>query len=157
MRKPPAFGLAAAAAAALACGAEASAQSRDLQRRLSAAVRIDCTFAALATADWDGAAPQANVQPAQLTASFHDINIDEGTAESASRFGDTFISVRYSFGYLHFLQISDAGPLHITTVLAEETENGRMKAVQTRHEYSPTILPGFTSRPEMYIGDCEVT
>jgi hypothetical protein len=27
-------------------------------------------------------------------------------------------------------------------------------AVHTRHEYTDISLPGFTSRPEMYIGDC---
>jgi hypothetical protein len=30
-------------------------------------------------------------------------------------------------------------------------------AVHVRHEYSPAIIPGFTSRPEMYVGDCAIT
>jgi hypothetical protein len=29
-------------------------------------------------------------------------------------------------------------------------------AVHTRHEYTDTRLVGFTSRPELYIGDCAV-
>jgi hypothetical protein len=62
--------------------------------------------------------------------------------------------VRYSHGYLHLMQMSDAGPLYITTVLATQTANGRFKAMHTRHEWSPAIVPGFTSRPEMYVGDC---
>jgi hypothetical protein len=136
---------------------EVFAQSRDLQRRLATAKRVDCTFAALATGTWDGATPQAAVSPVKVEASFHDINVDEGTAEAGSSFGNTFISVRYLYGYLHFMQMSDAGPLYVTTILAHATSGGRMKAVQTRHEFSPTIVPGFTSRPEMYVGDCAVT
>jgi hypothetical protein len=29
-------------------------------------------------------------------------------------------------------------------------------AVHARIEYSPTVIPGFTSRPEMYIGTCSI-
>jgi hypothetical protein len=54
------------------------------------------------------------------------------------------------------MQMSEAGPLHVTTVFAAESSAGRLKASHTRHEYSPTMVPGFTSRPEMYIGDCAV-
>jgi hypothetical protein len=28
--------------------------------------------------------------------------------------------------------------------------------VHTRVEYSPTVIPGFTSRPEMYLGTCTI-
>lgn len=134
----------------------AAAQTRDLQRRLAAATRVECTFSKLATGSWEET-PIVTVTAAEREAVFHDINVDEGTAESGSDYGDSFISVRYAYGYLHFMQISDAGPLYVTTVLAQETVDGRMKAIHTRLEYSPTILPGFTSRPEMYLGDCKVT
>ncbi len=151
--------LAAAAATVLPFSGspDAAAQSRDLERRLSSATRIECSFGKLVTGNWNGAEPAIEVGDSRLEATFFDIDIDEGTAEAGSDFGNTFISVRYAQGYLHFLQMSDAGPLRITTVLAQESANGRMKAVQTRHEYSPTVLPGFTSRPEMYVGDCAVS
>jgi len=29
--------------------------------------------------------------------------------------------------------------------------------VHTRHEYTEVRLPGFTSRPEQYYGECEIT
>ncbi len=135
----------------------AGQSSRDLQKKLSAAKRLECTFTALATSDWDAAnKPGIKTSTTKLEAVFSDINIDEGTAEADSDFGKSFISVRYSSGYLHLMQISDAGPLRVTTVLAQPSANGRFKAVQTRAEYSPTVLPGFTSRPEMYVGDCAV-
>jgi hypothetical protein len=147
----------AAIAFALGYSTPVAAQSRELQRRLEAATRVECTFSMLAIGTWDGEQPQAAVQATELTATFHDINIDEGTAEAGSDFGDSFISVRYTAGYLHFMQMRNAGPLYVTTILAHESTDGRMKAVHTRHEYTATIMPGFTSRPEMYVGDCAVT
>lgn len=141
----------------LAHAGAASAQSRDLQQRLSAATRVDCSFTTVTTGTWDDDTASAAVESAELEASFFDINTGEGTAEAEGPFGTTYIIVRYTRGYLHFMQMSDDGPLHLTTILAQETAGGRMKAVHTRHEYLPTQLPGFTSRPEMYLGDCEVT
>lgn len=143
--------------ALLAQSGGALAQNSALERRLESAARVDCRFTALATGDWETDGAKATVTDAALEAAFYDIDVDGGTAEAEGLFGAMYIVVRYAHGYLHFMQMSDAGPLHLTTVLAQETSNGRLKAMQTRHEYSPIVLPGFTARPEMYVGDCEVT
>jgi hypothetical protein len=140
-----------------AVGNDATAQTSALARTLRAATRVDCRFTALATGDWDGAAAKAAVTEVDHSAAFFDIDVDGGTAEAEGAYGATFIVVRYANGYLHFMQMSDGGPLYLTTVLAQPSADGRFKAMQTRHEYSRTMLPGFTSRPEMYVGDCEVT
>ena len=71
-----------------------------------------------------------------------------------SAFGSSFIVVRHANEYLHLMQSHSAGPLYTTTVFARETKEGRMMAVHTRHEYTDVRLPGFTSRPEMYVGEC---
>jgi hypothetical protein len=146
------------AAAALALAYDAAGQSqaneRELGRKLAAAKSLECKFTTLATGTWDGTKTSAAVSKADISVTFTDIDVDGGTAEADSGFGNAFISVRYAQGSLHFMQISDAGPLYITTVLATETAPGRLKAMQSRHEYSPTMLPGFTSRPELYVGDC---
>jgi hypothetical protein len=143
--------------AALGITATAFSQSSPaLQRRLQAATGLKCTFAVLATGSWDQNTAQAAVAEAKLDVAFTDIVLDEGTAEAVGEFGASFISVRYAQGYLHLMQMSDAGPLYITTVLAREAAAGRLMAVHTRLEYSPTIVPGFTSRPEMYVGTCAV-
>jgi hypothetical protein len=55
---------------------------------------------------------------------------------------------------LHFIQIGIAGPLYVTTVLTTETTPGHFKAMHTRHEFVPTRMEGFTSRPETYVGEC---
>jgi hypothetical protein len=127
-----------------------------LDRRLAAAKRIECTFSVIATGTWDKNVPAIGVKPIEHTANFFDINIDEGTAEAESAYGASFISVRYETGYLHIMQMSDAGPLYLTTVLARAAGEGKLMAVHTRVEYSPTIIPGFTSRPEMYLGTCTI-
>jgi hypothetical protein len=141
----------------LALPPSASAQSSDLQKRLQTAKRIDCTFTALATSDWKNGTPELAASAAKVTVVFQDIDVDGGTAEAGSDFGESFIVVRYRHGYLHLMEMSDSGPLRVTTIFAEETTQGRMKAVQTRHEYTAVKLPGFTSRPEMYVGDCAVS
>jgi hypothetical protein len=127
-----------------------------LDRRLATAKRIECSFAVLATGTWDKNVPAVAVTPAELEAAFFDINVDEGTAEAESEYGASFISVRYTAGYLHIMQMSDAGPLYLTTVIARAAGEGKLLAVHTRLEYSPTIIPGFTSRPEMYVGSCSI-
>jgi hypothetical protein len=133
-------------------------QSSALQRRLAAAERLECSFPVLATGQWDRAGEAtATVGDATLDLTFFDINTDEGSAEAEGAFGGaSFISARYAQGYLHLMQIGYSGPLHITTVLAHQASAGRLLAVHVRLEYTPTMLPGFTSRPEMYVGSCAI-
>jgi hypothetical protein len=145
------------ALAGLAALAAAPAFSQSgIDRRLAAAKRIECSFSVLATGNWDKNVPGVAVTPTELKAAFFDINIDEGTAEAESPYGASFISARYTAGYLHIMQMSDAGPLYLTTVLARAAGEGKLMAVHTRLEYSPTVIPGFTSRPEMYLGTCTI-
>jgi hypothetical protein len=64
--------------------------------------------------------------------------------------------VRYSNGYLHFIQLFLDGKLFVTTVLEEKTASGKLKAMHSCHEHTDVSLPGFTSSPEQYLGECEV-
>lgn len=157
MKVPLATALAGVALSMIAQSGAAFGQANTLQRTLESAQRIECSFTTLATGTWEDDVPNVTVEPVDVEAVFFDINVGEATAEAESDFGASFIVVRYALGYLHFMQMSGAGPLYLTTVLAQESKDGRLKAVQTRHEYTQTIIPGFTSRPEMYVGDCAVT
>jgi hypothetical protein len=134
------------------------AQLNPLQNRLAEATRLECRFAALGRAQWDGDSASIELEDAALEVVFFDIDTEDGTAEVEGRFGGTsYIVVRYSTGYLHLMQMFGAGPLFVTSVMAQETADGRMMAVQNRVEYSSVVLPGFTSRPETYVGDCAVS
>src|SRR5688500_2046565 len=128
-----------------------------IDRRLAAAKRIECTFSVIATGTWDKNVPAIGVKPVELKANFFDINVDEGTAEAESAYGASFISVRYETGYLHIMQMSDAGPLYLTTVLARVAGEGKLMAVHTRDAYSLSFIPGYTSRPESYLGTCPIS
>lgn len=153
--KPALITVVALLAGSLVAGS-ASAQNRRLQQLLANADKIDCTFTTLVVGDWNGSETTTTVSPVEQKAGFFDIDIDEGTAESSGKFGSSFIVVRQAHTYLHFMQMLSSGPLYVTTVLAEETTDGKLKAIHTRHEYTPTKVPGFTSRPEMYLGECTV-
>lgn len=136
----------------------AQAQLNPLQDLLEQATRLECRFSALGNAEWEDGAPSIELADADLEVVFFGIDIDEGTAEVEGRYGgQSYIVVRYSMGYLHLMQMFGAGPLYVTSILAQESQDGRLMAVQNRVEYSTVSLPGFTSRPETYVGDCAVS
>jgi hypothetical protein len=127
------------------------------QTLLQAATSIRCTFSLMAAGTLGNEQPGAEVKPADLVLEFEAINADEGTAQLASGFGSYDIIVRYARGYLHFIQSFLDGPLYVTTLLERETAAGGLKAMHSRHAYTDFALPGFTSSPEQYYGECEVT
>ncbi len=70
--------------------------------------------------------------------------------------GKADIVTRYAGGYLHFIQSFLNGPLYITTVFDKKTITGKLKAVHSRHEHTDVAVPGYTSTPEQYYGECEI-
>ena len=84
------------------------------------------------------------------------IDTDASTADAVGRFGPSHIITRLSGDYLHFMQLFNAGPLYVTTIIDRETSGGKLLAVHTRHEYTDVRLTGHTSRPEHYYGECEI-
>jgi hypothetical protein len=128
-----------------------------LQDKLVAAQTIRCDFTSMVTATWTKeGVPQAEVKPTKMSLQFLKINLDEGSAEMKGDFGTYELVVKLSETTLHFIHSFRAGALYTTTVFSKETHDGRLKAVHTRHEYVEIVLPGFTSRPEEYYGDCAV-
>jgi hypothetical protein len=128
------------------------------QRGATPARNIRCSFSVNATGTWkkDGSA-EAAVNSAKLVLQFDAINADEGTAQLRNGSVGSEIIVRSAEGYLNFIQSFRTGPLYTTTVFDKETTGGKLKAVHSRHEYFATPLPGATSSPEQYYGECEVT
>ena len=96
------------------------------------------------------------VKPETFTIRFAGIDVDEGTARVVGSLGRSDIIVKLSERTLHFLQMFKAGPLYVTSVFDSESHPGTLKAVHTRHEFTEVRLPGFTSRPEQYFGECTV-
>jgi hypothetical protein len=117
---------------------------------------LKCTFSLMAVGSWGDKEPEAKVKPANRVMQFDAINADEGTAELKSDYGKYDIIVRYTGGYLHFIQAFLDGPLYTTTILEKKTASGKFKAMHSRHEFTDFALVGFTSSPEQYYGDCEI-
>jgi hypothetical protein len=127
-----------------------------LKGKLAAAKSIKCTFPLVAVGTWTAKQAEANVKPANLSLQFTSINADEGTAQLEASVGQYDIIVRYAEGYLHFIQAFLNGPMYTTTILEKQTSSGKLKAMHSRHEFTDFALPGFTSSPEQYYGECEI-
>jgi hypothetical protein len=127
------------------------------QDPLSGLKKIRCTFSTVATGTWVDGAPKADVKTAKLVVGFDAIDVAGGTADTIGPFGPLHITVRLTGTTLHFMHMDTGGALYLTTVFApgrDRLPDGRLRAVHTRHEYTEVSLPGFTSRPEQYYGEC---
>jgi hypothetical protein len=87
---------------------------------------------------------------------FDTIDADGGTAQLRNGTVGSEVTVRLAEGYLHFMQAFRTGPLYTTTVFDVGETSGKLKAVHSRHEYFSVPLPGATSSPEQYYGECEI-
>lgn len=124
---------------------------------LAKATNIRCTFSLVTVGTWGRDQVEAKTKPANIPPlEFEAINTDEGTAQLKANVGKYDIIVRYAEGYLHFIQSFYNGPLYVTTVLDKKTASGKLKAMQSRHELIDFTLPGITSSPEQYLGECEI-
>src|SRR5687768_425400 len=143
-------------AVALAMGA-AGVGDAEAQLRITTAKTLRCSFLVNATGSWgkDGA-PEAGVRSTPLVLRFDSIDPDSGTAQLRSGTVGSEVTVRLAEGYLHFMQAFRTGPLYTTTVFDVGEKSGKLKAVHSRHEYFAVPLPGATSSPEQYYGECEI-
>ena len=123
---------------------------------LAKATALRCSFTVISTGDWKNGAADATVKPVKLSVAFRAIDTQDGTAEAVGDSGKAHITVRLLGNYLHFMQMDPYGALYVTTVFNKETKAGHLQAAHSRHEYTPVSVPGLTSRPEQYYGDCEV-
>jgi hypothetical protein len=125
--------------------------------------RLKCSFTLRALGTWEkDLAPAVEETPAKLSMVFDAIDTQDGTANvvdvTAPDAGAPHITVRVLANNLHFLAMNVSGSVYLTTVFADRDSRttGNFKAVHTRHEFTPTRLAGWTSRPEQYYGQCEV-
>lgn len=125
--------------------------------------RLKCSFTHRALGTWEkDLVPAIEMTPAKLSMVFDAIDTQDGTANvmdvTAPDAGAPHITVRVLADNLHLLAMNISGSVYLTTVFADrDSRAGRnFKAVHTRHEFTPTRLTGWTSRPEQYYGQCEV-
>jgi hypothetical protein len=125
--------------------------------------RLTCRFTQKVLGTWEkDLAPAVEQTPAKLSMVFDAIDTQDGTANvvdvTAPDAGAPHITVRVLADNLHFLAMNISGSVYLTTVFADRDSRAGapFKAVHTRHEFTPTRLTGWTSRPEQYYGQCEV-
>jgi hypothetical protein len=147
-------------AAAIVAGFSSSAPIAQVPNvpapRLVNAKTIRCAFSVLATGTWKDGMAEASTRAAKLSVAFTSIDTEDGTADAVDDTRKSHVTVRVIGNYLNFMQVDAYGALYVTTVFNTEAKGGRLLAVHTRHEYTPVQLPGLTSRPEQYYGDCSV-
>jgi hypothetical protein len=136
-------------AASLPVGAQSTIKLADVKA-------IKCSFPLMAIGTWDKAGTvSADMKKADLALQYNDIDTSEGTASVIGLSGKLHIITRMAGVNLHLLAVDSAGPLYITTVFDKPATPGKFKAAHSRHEFTDVSLPGFTSRPEQYYGECE--
>ena len=147
----------------LALGVQAVNAQAPAPVALANVQRLKCAFTQKALGTWDkDVVPTVEITPAKLSMVFDAIDTQDGTANvldvTAPDAGAPHITVRILANNLHFLAMNVSGSVYLTTVFAdrESRAGGNFKAVHTRHEFTPTRLTGWTSRPEQYYGQCEV-
>lgn len=127
------------------------------QGRIAAAKTMQCSMVRQAAGTYPKAGgADAAVKAAKLVLRFESIDSDAGTASLRNGAVGADVTVRLTEGYLHFMQTFRTGPLYTTTVFEAGGAGGKYKAVHSRHEYFTTPLPGATSSPEQYYGECEI-
>lgn len=118
--------------------------------------QLKCSFSVIATGTWSRTGEVTNeIRPADLNLTFESIDAEGGTAEMGTASGNVYITARVVSGNLHLLRMDSSGPVYLTTVFSSESTRGRLKAAHSRHEFTAVSLPGYTSRPEQYLGECE--
>ena len=127
------------------------------QGRLATAKSLRCRFSLSATGRWepDGTA-RSTLAPTKLTLLFEAIDADDGTARLRTGAVAADVVARQSGGYLHLMQVFKTGAMYTTTVFDQEATRGAFRAVHSRHESFAVPLPGATSTPEQYYGECQV-
>ena len=133
--------------------AQSAVQAAATPGRLASVTRLRCTFRQGAVGGWPkGGAASAAVRPTTLMLRLEGIDIEAGSAVVRTGAMTTEITAKRTGGYLHFMQTFKGGALYTTTVF--DTPSGAFKAVHSRHEYFTVPVPGATSSPEQYYGEC---
>ena len=119
---------------------------------------LTCTFSVSAVGRWKGGEPTGEVRTGStVSVRLVDIETADNSAQMVGSGAAEEIIVQASAFNLHFMEVSRAGALTMTTVFGQESKPGRLKAVHTRTDYLKISMPGYEAEPTaaQYYGDCE--
>ena len=125
------------------------------------AAGLSCRFTVMTTGNWARGTGEPSMKQSHpdLPVEFNAVNAMDGSANLKGGTGNLLITVMLLGGNLHLVVTNPGGQVYLTSVSASESRPGYYKAVHTRHELTETavIIPGYTSRPEQYIGECAIS
>jgi hypothetical protein len=136
-------------------GAVAAAAQTNADINLMTIKSLDCIFSVSAVGSWKNGEATAQVKSGgTLTLKLEEVDTQDGSARLAGQIEE--LVLQSSTWNLHFLDVARSGRLSMTTVFAQESKPGRLKAVHTRTDYLKISMPGFESEPSaaQYYGDC---
>jgi hypothetical protein len=118
---------------------------------------LRCSFSIYASGSWKTAV-SAQTKGEESSVDIVAIDVQEGTAEIKDATPPTPVTAMLVGSSLHILERTMSGSLTITTVFADVTPAGKLRAVQSHHEYVPVNLPGFLAQPSVsqHYGECDV-
>lgn len=124
---------------------------------LATVTALRCRFPAASTAVWKAGEPEARIRSQEMRLEISEISVGDGTAEIRGTAGRTYATAVLSGWSLYFVETS-VGQLNMTTVFAQETAPGRLKAVHSRHGYLQMQVGNYIAEPSVSqnYGDCEI-
>ena len=149
--------VAAAAVLFLATPVGSIAQTAEPPNPLKTVKALKCRFPVAVSGTWKNGEAVANPRTQELLINVTEIDVNDGTAEVAGTAGKAFVSAVLSGWSLYFVE-NGVGQLNVTTVFAQESAPGKLKAVHSRHGYLQMQVGKFISEPSVSqnYGECEI-
>jgi hypothetical protein len=141
-------------AAAVLLAAAAGSGMQAAEESLTTIKGLKCAFPLYAAVMWEKGAPKAETKRTDpLLVQVDEIDVDAGTA----REGTAFVTAILTASTLHVLERTMLGSLTVLSVFAEQTPQGTLRAVRSRHDYIQMSVPGFVAVPTVsqHYGECE--
>ncbi len=137
--------------------AQSGAQTADPPNPLKTVKALKCRFPVAVSGTWKNGEAVATPRTQELLINVTEIDVSDGTAEVAGTAGKAFVSAVLSGWSLYFVE-NGVGQLNVTTVFAQETVPGKLKAVHSRHGYLQMQVGKFISEPSVSqnYGECEI-
>jgi len=145
------------AAVMLAIAPLARAQTAEPPNPLKTVKALKCRFPVAVSGTWKNGEAVANPRTQELLINVTEIDVSDGTAEVAGTAGKAFVSAVLSGWSLYFVE-NGVGQLNVTTVFAQESAPGKLKAVHSRHGYLQMQVGKFIAEPSVSqnYGECEI-
>jgi hypothetical protein len=135
----------------------ARAQTDDPPNPLKTVKALKCRFPVAVAGSWKNGEAVATPRTQELLINVTEIDVSDGTAEVAGTAGKAFVSAVLSGWSLYFVE-NGVGQLNVTTVFAQESAPGKLKAVHSRHGYLQMQVGKFIAEPSVSqnYGECEI-